>query len=69
MLRPLNLSFLEKYDLTPLSEKENELLDRDFGYKDVDELVDAFNNTKANKELDKLFDEITNKLSALKKLA
>ena len=69
MLRPLNLSFSEKYDLTPLSEKENELLDRDFGYKDVDELVDAFNNTKANKELDKLFDEITNKLSALKKLA
>ena len=69
MLRPLNLSFLEKYDLTPLSEKENELLDRDFGYKDVDELVDAFNNTKTNKELDKLFDEITNKLSALKKLA
>ena len=69
MLRPLNLSFLEKYDLTPLSEKENELLDRDFGYKDIDELVDAFNNTKTNKELDKLFDEITNKLSALKKLA
>ena len=69
MLRPLNLSFSEKYDLTPLSEKENELLDRDFGYKDVDELVDAFNNTKTNKELDKLFDEITNKLSALKKLA
>ena len=61
MLRPLNLSFLEKYDLTPLSEKENELLDRDFGYKDIDELVDAFNNTKTNKELDKLFDEITNK--------
>ena len=68
MPRPLNLRFLEKYDLTPLSSKENELLDRDFGYKDIDELVDAFNNTKTNKELDKLFDEITNKLSALKKL-
>ena len=25
------LSFLEEYERTPLSEKENELLDRDFG--------------------------------------
>ena len=60
--------FLEKYDQIPLSEKENELLDRDFGYKNIDELVDGFNNTKTNEELYELFDKIANKLTTLKKL-
>ena len=32
----LRKGFLEKYDQIPLSEKENELLDRDFGYKNID---------------------------------
>ena len=31
MPRTFKLSFLEEYERTPLSEKENELLDRDFG--------------------------------------
>ena len=30
--------------------------------------MNAFNNTKTNEELDKLFDKIANKLAALKKL-
>ena len=67
MPRTFELSFLEKYDQTPLSEKENKLLDTDFGYKSIDELVDAFNNTKTDKELDELFDMISNKLGTLKK--
>ena len=64
----LRKGFLEKYDQIPLSEKENELLDRDFGYKNIDELVDGFNNTKTNEELYELFDKIANKLTTLKKL-
>ena len=65
--RTFELSFLEKYDRTPLSGKENRLLDTDFGYKSIDELVDAFNNTKTDKELNELFDMISNKSGTLKK--
>ena len=43
---------------TALSEKENKLLDRHFGYKNIDELVVAFNNTKTDEEHDELFDKI-----------
>ena len=64
----LRKGFLEKYDQIPLSEKENKLLDRDFGYRNIDELVDVFNNTKTNEELDKLFNNIDKKLTTLKKL-
>ena len=66
MLRTLELRFLEKYDHTPLSEKENGLLDKDLGYKSIDELMDDFNNTKISEELDKLFDEKANKLNTRK---
>ena len=41
---------------------------RDFGYKNIDELVDALDNTKTDEELDELFDKITNKLTVLTKL-
>ena len=67
MPRTFKLIFLEKYGRTLLLEKEKELLDRDFGYRNIDELVDAFNNTKTNKEFDKLFNKISNKLDTLKK--
>ena len=53
---------------TALSEKENKLLDRDFGYKNIDELVVAFNNTKTDEEHDELFHKIASKLTFLKKL-
>ena len=62
------LSFLEEHDQVPLYGKENELLDRDFGYKNIDELVHAFNNTKNDEESDKLYDRIVKKLALLKKL-
>ena len=68
MPRTFKLSFLEKYDRTPLSEKENELLDRDFGYKNIDELVDAFNDTKTDEESDELYDGIVKMLALLKNL-
>ena len=66
--RTLKKFFLEKYDQNPLSEKENELLDKNFEYKSIDELVDGFNNPKINEKLDQSFDKITTRLNALKKL-
>ena len=66
--KTFKLNFLQEYNQTPLSEKENELLNRDFGYKNMDELAFAFNNTKTDEERDELFDKIVNKLSTLKKL-
>ena len=66
--KTFKLSFLEKNIQTELSEKENKLLDRYFGYKNIDELVVAFNNTKTDKELDEFFDKIVNKLNILEKL-
>ena len=69
----LKKRFLEKYDQILLSEKEKELLDRDLGYKNIDELVDAFDErnvlmNETDEELDELFHEITSKLTVLKKL-
>ena len=66
--KTFKLSFLEKNIQTELSEKENKLLNRYFGYKNIDELVVAFNNTKTDKELDEFFDKIVNKLNILEKL-
>ena len=68
MSETFKLSFLQKHNQTPLSEKENELLDKYFGYKSIDELILAFNNTKTDQEQDEQFDKIVNKLSALEKL-
>ena len=68
MPKTFKSSFLEESNQIPLSEKENELCDRDFGYKNIDESVLAFNNTKTDEERDELFDKIVNKLSALNKL-
>ena len=65
--KTFKLTFLQEYNQTPLSEKERELLNRDFGYKDIDELAFAFNNTKTDEERDELFHKIV-KLSTLKKL-
>ena len=65
---PKTLKFLEKNNETELFEKENELLERNFGYKNIDELLAAFNNIKTDEEFDELFDKIDNKLSTFKKL-
>ena len=55
MPKTFKLNFLQDYNQTPLSEKENKLLNRDFGYKNIDELGFAFNNTKTDEERDELF--------------
>ena len=68
MPKTFKLSFLEKHYQTELSEKENKLLDRDFGYKNIDELIAAFNNIKTDEEFDELFEKRDNKFSALKRL-
>ena len=52
MPRTFKLIFLEKYGRTLLLEKEKELLDRDFGYKNIDKVIVAFNNIKTDEELD-----------------
>ena len=68
MPKTFKLNFFQKYNKTPLSEKENELLNRDFGYKKIDELAFAFDNTKTDEERDELFDKIVNKLNIFRKL-
>ena len=52
MPKTFNLSLLEKNNQTEFSEKEKELLDRDFGYKNIDKVIVAFNNIKTDEELD-----------------
>ena len=70
MEKTFKLSFLEKHNQTELPGKENRLLYRYFKYKNINELVVAFNDTKTDKEFDELFDffKIVNKLTVLKKL-
>ena len=62
------MNVLEEHEQTGLSQKENKLFDIDFGYKNIDELVVVFNNTKTDEEHNELFDKIVNKLTLLKKL-
>ena len=68
MPKTFKLSFLEKNNQTELSEKENKFLYIYFKYKNIDELMVAFKNTKTDDELDELFDKIVNKLNIFKKL-
>ena len=58
MPKTLKLSFLEKNDQTELSEKENQFLYQYCKYKNIDELMVVFKNTKTDEELDELFDKI-----------
>ena len=66
--KTFKLIFLENNNQTELSEKEDELLYRYFKYKNIDKLVVAFNNTKTDEKLYKLFDKIVNRLKIFKKL-
>ena len=68
MPKTFKLIFLENNNRTELSEKEDELLYRYFKYKNIDKLVVAFNNTKTDEKLYKLFDKIVNRLKIFKKL-
>ena len=68
MLKTFDLIFLLEYNQTLLSEKENELLNRDFGYKNIGELAFAFNNTKTDEERNELLEQL-NTLKMLVKIA
>ena len=52
MPKTFKLNFLEKNNQTELSKKENEFLYKYFKYKNIDELMVAFKNTKTDEELD-----------------
>ena len=65
---PRTFDLREKNGQTELSKKENELFYRDFGYKNIDELVFAFDNTKTDEEFDELFDNMIKMLNTLTKL-
>ena len=54
-------SFLNELGCTELSEKENELLNKHFSFENVDQLVEAFNNTETKEEHNKLLNGIKNR--------
>ena len=64
----LRKSFLSELDYTPLSEEENELLNKDFKFEDIDKLAEAFINTETKEEYNKLFNRISNRAIIFKKL-
>ena len=59
--------FLSELGYTPLSQKENELLNKHFKFEDSNELVEAFNNTETKKEYKELFNRISNRAIIFKK--
>ena len=65
---PKTFDLKEKNDQTELSKKENELLYRDFGYKNIDKLIFAFDNTKTGEKFDELFDNMVKMLNTLTNL-
>ena len=68
MPKILKKSFLSELGYTSLSEKGNELLHKKFGFENIDELVEAFNNTETKEEYNKLFNCISNWAIIFKKL-
>ena len=60
--------FLNEISYTLLTNKENELLNRDFRFKNIDELVESLNNTKAEEEYIELFNRISKRIDILKKI-
>ena len=61
MLKILKKSFLSELGYTLLSEKGNELLHKKFGFENIDELVEAFNNTETKEEYNKFFNRISDR--------
>ena len=68
MPKILKRSFLSELGYIPLSEKKDELLNKHFKFENIDELLEAFNNTETKEEYNKLFDRISNQAIIFKKL-
>ena len=68
MPKILKKSFLSELGHASLSEKENELPYKNFGFENIDELVEAFNNTETKEEYNKLFNGIGDRAIIFKKL-
>ena len=61
MPKILKKSFLSELGHASLSENENEVLNKNFGFENIDELVEAFNNTETKEEYNKLFNRISDR--------
>ena len=59
---------LDKMSYDLFTNKKNELLNKNFGFKSINRLVDALNNTEPGKEYAKLFKSIINRRNIFKKL-
>ena len=68
MPKILNESFLSELGHAHLTDTENELLNKNFKFQDIDELLEALNNTEAKEEYNKLLNRISNRATILKKL-
>ena len=44
----------------PLPKNENKLLNKNFKFEDINELLEAFNNTENKEKYNKLFNRISN---------
>ena len=64
----LEKNILERFGYTPLSEKENELLDKNFEYENIDKLKDDLKKAATEEDYDKLFNFINKRMNVLKKL-
>ena len=60
--------FLGEIGYTPVSKEENELLNENFKFENIDELVKALNNTETEEEYSEVFNRISNRATIFKKL-
>ena len=65
----LDGSILERLWYKPLSERDNELLNKNAGYRNTAELEDPYKNAVTKEEYDKLFIRIRKRVDILEKLA
>ena len=61
MPKTLENVFLNEIGYASLTDKENELLNEKFEFKNIDELAEAFNDTETKEKYNKLFNRISNR--------
>ena len=60
---------LDETSYVSLTNKENNLLNKNFGFKIINELVNTLNNTKTEEEYTKLFESIISRRNIFKKIS